>query len=90
MPNSLRKVSVLRRSRGAYWCRGALPLVDLRAVCFVWAICSKSFDYSVRTYFKLIQFLSKEANQFIRGGMHDMNEIHKQYDVCMFLTLSQT
>jgi hypothetical protein len=101
MPNSLRKVSVLRRSRGANWCRGALPPVDLRAVCFVRAICNKRFDYPVRTYFKLIQFLSKGDNQFIRGGMHDMiemhkqgmhdmNEMHKQYNVCIFLMFSQT
>jgi hypothetical protein len=54
------------------------------------AICSKSFDYPVRTYFKLIQFLSKGDNHFIRGGMHDMNEMHKQYDVCTCLTLSQS
>jgi hypothetical protein len=57
MPNSLTKVSVLQRSRGANWCRGALPPVDLRAVCFVRTICTKSFDYPVRTYFKLVQFL---------------------------------
>jgi hypothetical protein len=77
MSNSLKKVSVLRGSHGANWCQGALPPVDLRAVCFVRAIGSKSFDYLVRTYFKLVQFLSKGDNQFIRGGMHDMNEMHK-------------
>jgi hypothetical protein len=54
------------------------------------AIYSKSVDYPVRTYFKLMQFLSKGDNHFIRGGMHDMNEMHKQYDVCTFLTFSQT
>jgi hypothetical protein len=46
------------------------------------AIYSKGFDYPVRTNFKLVQFLSKGDNKFIRGGMHDMNEMHKQYDVC--------
>jgi hypothetical protein len=54
------------------------------------AICTKSFDYTVRTYFKLVLFLSKGDNQFIRGGMHGMNEMHKQHDACMFLTFSPT
>jgi hypothetical protein len=90
MPNSLKKVSVLRRSCGANWRQGALPPVDLRAVCFVRAIYTKSFYYPVRTYFKLVQFLLKGNNQFIRGGMHGMNEMHKQHDACTFLTFSQT
>jgi hypothetical protein len=54
------------------------------------AIYTKSFDYPVRTYFKLVLFLLKGDNQFIRGGMHGMNEMHKQHDVCTFLTFSQT
>ena len=56
------------RSKHQRCYRGALPLVDLRAGCFVRAICSKLLFYYPRENKVKLSFLSKGDDQLIRGG----------------------